>query len=271
MDKFSVLMSVYYKENSEYLDAALNSIFKQTVVPSEIVIVKDGKLTNELDTIIDLYQKKYSEQVKILSLPQNVGLGQALNRGLEVCTNELVARMDSDDISLSDRFEKQLTIFDQNPEIDVVGGWINEFIDDPKELVSIRKLPEHQKDILKYSKKRSPLNHVTVMFRKTAVLKVGSYQHFPLMEDYYLWVRMLKNGAIFYNIQEALVLVRSSNGMYNRRGGISYTRVESRFFKYLYEIHYINFFLLIENICIRFVVRIIPNQIRKQIYLKVLR
>lgn len=271
MDNFSVLMSVYYKEDSEYLDTALNSIFQQTVVPSEVVIVKDGKLTNELDAVIDLYERRFSKQIKILSLPQNVGLGQALNIGLKACTNELVARMDSDDINILDRFERQLMIFEKDSKIDVVGGWVSEFIDVPQNIVSVRKLPEYQKDILKYSKKRSPLNHVSVMFKKSTVLKAGSYQHFPLMEDYYLWIRMLMNGAIFYNIQEPLVLVRNSNGMYNRRGGLSYAKIESRFFRYLYKIHYIGLSLLIVNVCIRFVVRVIPNQLRKQIYLKALR
>ncbi len=271
MDKFSVLISVYYKECPAYLDTALNSVFEQTVVPSEVVIVKDGKLTSELDSVIDLYQEKYPEQIKIVSLPQNVGLGQALNRGLEACTSELVARMDSDDISLSGRFKKQLSVFKRFPQIDVVGGWISEFIDDPHNIVSVRKLPEHQEELLRYSKKRSPLNHVSVMFKKSAVLQAGSYQHFPLMEDYYLWVRMLMNGAQFYNIQESLVLVRNSNEMYNRRGGFRYARTESRFFKYLYKIHYIGLFLLITNVCIRFVVRIIPNRLRKQVYLKTLR
>ncbi len=271
MCKFSVLISVYYKETPEFFEQALYSVFNQTQQPTEVVIVKDGVLTPALDEVLDFFYKKYPAQIKIVALSENGGLGNALNKGLDECSYELVARMDSDDICVPDRFEKLLKAVELHPEAHVIGSWIDEFIGSQDNVVSVRKLPENHKEIVEYSKYRSPLNHVSVMFKKSEVLKSGSYQDFPLMEDYYLWIRMLSNGAIFYNLQESLVLVRNSNDMYNRRGGLKYAKTEVRFFNYMYKIHYIGLFLLITNICIRFTMRAIPNQLRKQIYLKTLR
>ena len=225
----SVLLSVYNKENPNYLVKSLDSIFSQTQSPVEVILVKDGPLNNELDGIIDLYVSQYPN-LKVFPLVTNQGLGKALNEGLKHCSYDIVARMDTDDIAKPDRFEKQLAIFEKYSDIDVVGAWIDEFEDDISEVKSVRKLPELPDDIRQFAKRRNPINHPVVMFRKSAVLAAGGYQHFPLFEDYYLWIRMLMNGAKFYNIQESLLYFRFSPEMFKRRG---YLRQDS-----LYLAHY---------------------------------
>ena len=267
---YSVLLSIYYKEKPQYLKEALNSVFKQTVQSQEIVLVKDGPLTDELDEIINNYVSQYPN-LKVISLPQNQGLGKALNEGLKYCTYDIIARMDTDDIAKPSRFEKQIKIFEENPDIDVVGSWIDEFEGNADNVISIRKLPEKHNDIFRYAKKRNPINHPVVMFRKQAVIDAGGYQHFPLFEDYYLWVRMLLNGAKFYNIQESLLYFRFSSDMFKRRGGFNYACMEAKFQWRIHQLGFINLPKTVLNICIRFGTRIIPNSFRSWIYKNFLR
>lgn len=198
-------------------------------------------------------------------------MGNALNVGLAACTNDLVARMDSDDLSFPKRFEAQLQIFDKDPNVDVVGAWIDEFEKDTSNIVSTRKLPENHKDIFQYAKSRCPVNHPVVMFKKQSVLDAGGYQHFPLFEDYYLWVRMLLNGAKFYNIQESLLYFRCSPDMYKRRGGWKYAIDECRFQNTIQQMQFINPQTCLKNISIRFTTRILPNFLRTILYKKALR
>ena len=267
---FSVLLSVYRKEQPAYLQQSLNSIFTQTLMPDEVVLVKDGPLTEELDMVIGDYCRKYPI-LKIVSLAQNQGLGKALNEGLKHCSYDLVARMDTDDIAKSDRFEKQVKVFKEHPELDLVGAWIDEFEGDVSHVISVRKVPEFPIEIKQYALKRSPTNHAVVMFRKSAVLLAGGYLHFPLFEDYYLWVRMLQNGAQFYNIQESLLFVRTSPEMFKRRGGWKYAKDEIRFQRKLLELGFIGRVRFVENVCVRFVVRVLPNNFRGFFYTKILR
>ena len=267
---FSVLLSVYRKEQPAYLQQSLNSIFTQTLMPDEVVLVKDGPLTEELDMVIGDYCRKYPI-LKIVSLAQNQGLGKALNEGLKHCSYDLVARMDTDDIAKSDRFEKQVKVFKEHPELDLVGAWIDEFEGDVSHVISVRKVPEFPIEIKQYALKRSPTNHAVVMFRKSAVLLAGGYLHFPLFEDYYLWVRMLMNGAKFYNIQESLSYFRFSPDMFKRRGGWRYALTEFRFQWLLKQIHFISCPQFVTNVLIRFTARIIPNSLRTFVYTKMLR
>ena len=271
MKLFSVLMSVYKKENPSFLDQSLASLLvNQTRIPSEVVLVCDGDLTDELEAVISKYKDMFPEILKV-PRKENGGLGKALNFGLDYCTNELVARMDTDDICFPDRFEKQLTVFEEHPEYDIVGGLLEEFVGTVDNTVSIRKVPEMHSDIVSFSKKKNPLNHPTVMFRKAAVLKAGNYQHCPLFEDYYLWVRMIMSGALFYNIQEPLLHFRTSEDMYKRRGGLRYALQEVKFERTLMSMGYINRMEFLSNSAIRFIVHIIPNSIRAGIYKKFLR
>lgn len=214
--EFSVLMSVYYKENPEYLKLALDSIINQTLVPNEIVLVEDGSLTDELNFLIKKYQKKY-KILKVIKLEKNSGLGIALSEGLKHCSYEYVARMDSDDISLPDRFEKQINYMTEHPEIDVLGGNIYEFKNNIDEEMRLKKMPAND-EFFSYMLKRNPINHVTSCFKKDAVLECGSYQSLLYLEDYYLWVRMFNNGKKFENLDEVLVYVRIGNGFEKRRG-----------------------------------------------------
>lgn len=267
---FSVLLSLYIKEQPSYLIQSLDSLFSQTLLPSEIILVKDGPLTSELDAVISDYVQRYPI-LKVLVLKENQGLGKALNEGLKHCSYDIVARMDTDDISKPDRFEKQLKIFQQYSDIDVVGAWIDEFEGDASNITSVRKVPEWHKEIFQFAKGRSPVSHPVVMFRKSAVLKAGGYKHFPLFEDYYLWVRMLMDGAQFYNIQESLLFFRFSPDMFRRRGGYRYVVTEVKLQTLFYKIGFIDFFSLIKNISIRLITRLLPNGLRSLFYKRIIR
>lgn len=267
---FSVLMSLYYKEHPDYLRQSLYSVFNQSLPPNEVVLVEDGPLTDELYEVLKEYETRYPE-FKRVPLPVNGGLGKALNEGLKHCSYELVARMDTDDIAVKDRFEKQIRTFSIYPDADVVSCWINEFETDPSNIISTRKLPEFPYELFKYGKKRCPVNHPAVVFRKSAVLFAGGYRHFPLFEDYYLWVRLLLNGAKFYNIQESLLLFRTSPDMFRRRGGLKHALEEIRFQNFIRRIGYIGYLRMSINIAIRFTTRVVPNSLRSFIYKKLLR
>ncbi len=269
--EYSVLMSVYQKEVPEYLAICLESLINQTIVPDEIVIVKDGKLTRELDNIILKYQKLQPNLFKIVELEVNQGLGKALGIGLNSCSHEIVARMDSDDICVPTRFEKQLNFLCENPDISIVGTWISEFEKDAKEIVSVRKVPTSHEEIFKAAKKRNPLNHMSVMFRKGAVINSGGYRHFLWNEDYYLWVRMLKAGYKFANIEEPLVLVRAGVSLFERRGGIQYLIKELELQKEFVEMQFITRSEFVVNLFIRSIFRILPNRIRGMMYKYLLR
>ena len=266
--KFSVLMSIYYKEQADYLERCMNSIWdEQSSKPAEIVLVQDGELTDELYFVIEKWQEKIGNVFKTIPLEKNVGLGDALNIGLQNCSYELVARMDTDDISLPDRFEKQLEIF-KNIDIDICSSWVSEFDSDENEIVSYRKLPEKHDDIVKFGKKRNPLNHPAVMYKKRSVENVGNYLKMMWFEDYYLWARMILSGAKFYNIQEPLVKMRAGYGQLERRSGYNYAISEIKFLQELYHQGFFNIKELILSILIRFTVRVIPKLLVKKIYQK---
>lgn len=267
---FSVLMSLYYKEHPSFLRQSLESLFNQTVTPNEVILVEDGPLTEALYEILDEYCKNHAE-IKRIKLSQNGGLGKALNEGLKHCSYELVARMDTDDIALPKRFEKQLKVFNDYPQVDVVSSWIEEFDSETNILIAERKLPEYPYELYNYGKKRCPINHPVVMFKKSSIFFAGNYQSFPLFEDYYLWVRLLLNGAKFYNVQESLLRFRTSSDMYKRRGGIKHAIDEIKFQSHIRALGYITWKRYIINIGIRFTTRVVPNSIRKWIYQHLLR
>lgn len=265
--KFSVLMSVYYKENSEWLQMALDSVINQTLMPDEIVLVEDGKLTDELYNVIEHYTEKYNSLFKIIPLENNVGLGEALRIGILNCTNELIARMDTDDIARNDRFEKQIQFLNEHNDVDLVGSWISEFETNPEEIISYRQLPTEHNEIYQFGQFRCPVNHMTVIYRKEAVLKVGNYQKFKNIEDYYLWGRMLKQGCKFANIPECLVNVRAGKAMLRRRANLTYFfNSEFPLHTELYKIGFINKRQYLRNICSKFLLRVIPFWMMKLIY-----
>lgn len=264
--KYSVLMSVYVKEKAVFLREAMNSIWGQTIPTDNFVLVCDGPLTPELDAVIDEMGRDYSDILHIVRLEKNCGLGNALNIGIKYCKNELVARMDSDDISRPERCEKQLSVFQNNPEVSIVSGIIEEFTTSKNIIEAKRVLPEKQNDIVAFAKKRNPFNHPCVMYRKTAVKASGGYQDFYLLEDYYLWVRMLQNGFAGYNLQEPLLWMRAGSNMYKRRSGLRYVKSQQKLFKYMKETGFINNKQYLSSIITRGVSSISPNAIREHLF-----
>lgn len=265
--KYSVLMSVYIKENPEFLKKSIESILNQTKPPAEIVIVKDGCLTDKLKIVLAEYFKKYPTIIHIVGYEKNQGLGYALNFGLEHCHNEIIARMDTDDIAAPNRCEEQLKKFVENPLLDIISGRIDEFIMNPSDIVSSRIVPISHDEIVKYMKKRCPFNHVAVMFKKKAVQDAGGYIDCFWNEDYYLWIRMFLNNAHFANLSETMVFVRIGKDMYKRRGGIKYFKSELFLQNYMFQHHMISRISYLDNVIKRFVVQILlPNYIRGLVF-----
>lgn len=268
--KFSVLISVYKRENAQNLRNAIESIsIHQTIVPSEIILVKDGILTFELEEMI-LFIKKKVSYLKVFGYEKNRGLGYALNYGLDKCTNDLVFRMDADDISNNERFQIQLNFLKQNPDISILGSSIEEFNYKPNDLKRIRKVPVTAIDIDKKKLIRNPFNHMTVCFKKSNILRAGGYLDMPGYEDYYLWLRVL-NFSKGYNLDKPLVFARVGNDMFGRRHGIRFFINEIRFQKTIYNDGIQSFYSFIKNVIIRGIPRLFPKFILKLIYKNLLR
>ena len=272
MKKYSVLMSLYKDEKPEYFRLAIDSMLNQTLQPDEIVIVKDGTLPSELEVILEEYVMCYPKIMHVVGYEQNQGLGVALNFGIRHCKNDLIARMDTDDISTLDRCQKQIEIFEKFPEVDIVGGHIAEFIDETTNIISVRKVPLTHEEITIYLKKRCPFNHVAVMFKKSAVMAAGNYKEWHFNDDYYLWIRMHLFKAHFYNLDSILVFVRVGNEMYSRRGGRNYFKSEKNLQKFMLLKGLISKKVYIVNVLQRFIVQIVlPNKVRAWVYKKLIR
>ena len=265
----SVLLSVYNKENPNYLVKSLDSIFSQTQSPVEVILVKDGPLNNELDGIIDLYVSQYPN-LKVFPLVTNQGLGKALNEGLKHCSYDIVARMDTDDIAMPHRLEKEGAYMEAHPEVDVVGGAIREFNDEGT-IDRVKNMPKTQEEILEYVKVRNPLNHMTVMYRKDSILKAGNYKHFPFLEDYSLWSRMLSQGYQFRNMEDILVRARTSMGLVKRRSGWAYYKDFQKLRKQQHELGITNTFEYIKAQVGTFVVLMMPGWMKEYSYKRFLR
>lgn len=268
--KFSVLMSIYKKENPKYFYDSMNSILNQTLLPNEIVLVEDGELPEELEKVVIEYEKKCSF-LKVLRYKENRGLGPALNDGLKKCKYDYVARVDTDDLCAENRFEVQVNFLKENPNFDVIGSNMLEYDEKMKHILSLKKVPEKHNEIEKYIKKRNPMNHPTVIFKKEKVLEVNGYEDYPYFEDYYLWSKLIKNNCKFYNIQENLYDFRAGISMIKRRGGKEYLSCIKKFEKALLKLGIINKFEYIENVIVRFLISLIPDSLRLFIYNKALR
>lgn len=266
MNGYSVLMSVYYKEKPEYLKEAMNSIWEQTLPTNDFVLVCDGPLTDALDVVIKEMQLTHSGILQVIRLEKNVGLGNALNEGIKCCKNELVARMDSDDISRPDRCEKQVAVFMTKPEISLCSGIVEEFTDDREKIEVKRVIPETHAEILEFAKKRNPFNHPCIMYKKNDVIAAGDYQDFYLLEDYYLWVRMLLKGFQGYNIQEPLLWMRAGNELYKRRAGWMYAKSQHALFKYMKDNRFIDSRQYTCSLALRVGASLSPNWLRKIMY-----
>ncbi len=217
MQNYSVLMSVYYKEKAEYLELAIESMLNQTVPPEQFVIVEDGKLTEELERVITRYEKDKPDLFTIVRLEQNRGLGLALDEGIKYCRNELIARMDSDDVSMAKRCEKELVVFETRPELDIISGAITEFKDHIDYAVSVRRVPENEEAIRKQMRRRSAFNHPAVMFKKSSVIRAGGYGGSARKEDHDLFSRMVFGDCHAFNLQEVILYYRIGDDNIKRK------------------------------------------------------
>lgn len=263
---YSVLMSVYYKEKPDNLRMAMDSMWNQSIPSDDFVLVCDGPLNPELDSVISTMEKDHPGVINVIRLERNEGLGKALNIGMDHCKNDLVARMDSDDISRPYRCERQLEYFCKNAEVSIVSGTVEEFEESVEKIKYRKNLPEHQDEIVLYARKRNPFNHPCVMFKKDDVKKAGGYQDFYLLEDYYLWTRMFQNGCKGYNIQEPLLWMRTGADIYKRRSGIKYALSQRNLFKYMKNCGLINSFEYTRNVFIRCMSSMIPNYMRRFLF-----
>ena len=232
------------------------------------MLIEDGPLNDELYAVIEDFKVKY-DTLRVIPLKEKQGLGTALNIGLEACKYDIVARMDTDDISKPNRFEKQIQFMESHPEIDLCSAWVDEFEGDIDNVISQRKIPENHLDIYEYGKKKCPVNHPVTVYRKNSVLKAGGYGKYP--EDYLLWVKMLTNGCKFYGFQESLLWYRLSKDFIKRRGGLTYACHEFQDQMKFYKMGYINLFQFLMNATIRFTVRLIPSPVRSLTYRYLLR
>ena len=275
MTEFSLIICVYEKENPEFFAQCLDSIAAQTRTPDELIIVKDGPLTGELDAV--LCDVSFPCQVKTIALPENVTLGPARAEGVKAAGCDWVAIMDSDDVCRPDRFEKQMDMIEAEPRLGLIGGQTSEFSEAAgrspatRATRTMRKTPVGHDDIVKFAKKRNPFNHMTVMLRKDLALEAGNYRYFPFFEDYDLWTRMIKNGAICANHPDVLVDVRAGGGMYGRRRGTLYIKYEWRMLKQLKRLGYINRFEFVRNAAVRLPARLLPAKALATLYRKFLR
>ncbi|EPO5266059.1 glycosyltransferase [Providencia rettgeri] len=263
---FSVLISLYDKESPTYFDACLSSIFKNSTLPTEIICVFDGKINNNLRAVINEYEFKLP--VKIIQLPQNVGLGNALNEGLKYCTNSWVFRMDTDDICHNERFAKQIEYIRYNPDIVLLGSYTEEFDEHMSKSLGIRTVPNEHNAIKQYIKQRNPFNHMTVAFRKDVILSVGGYQHHLYMEDYNLWIRVIAAGHQVGNIDEVLVNVRGGDSMVKRRKGLVYIKSELQLAKLKIEKNIDSPIGAYSNFIIRSLPRLLPTYMLSKVYKK---
>lgn len=261
-------MAVYEKEKAACLSQAIESIRTQTIPADEVVLVKDGDLTESLENAISRYTRKL--RLRVVAIPHS-GLHRALQVGVASCEGDWIARMDSDDVSVPRRFEMQIEALKRHPDIDVIGGAIAEFTMDPLSPHVSRRPPPRHDQIAAFARRRNPLNHMTVMFRRDAVLRAGNYQRSPGFEDWHLWARMIQAGSRFMNLEEVLVLVRVGSGMFERRSGLPYIRQEISFHRDMYKAGFFSSREVLRNLAVRIPVRLTPGSILQTIYTRALR
>jgi len=263
-NSFSVLMSLYDKEKPNYLHDCFESLAQQTLTASEIVVVFDGPISNELSAVVNLWQAKLP--IKVIKLAKNVGLGNALNAGFQACNNEIIIRMDTDDICVKERFDKQMAAFNDDETLALVGGFIEEYDSELQYSSGIRSVPLSQHEIQQYAKLKNPFNHMTVAFKKSAISKVGGYIDHPFMEDYNLWLRMISSKLPMSNLAEVLVKARAGDDMVNRRRGMNYINSEWKLAKHKFNLRIQSLPASFATFIIRALPRLLPLKLIKSIY-----
>lgn len=266
--KLSVLMSTYHGDVPGQLDGAIASVIGQTRPPDEIIIVEDGPITDSLASVLNKWREKFPALFRIVALHTNVGLGATLKAGMEKCSYEIVARMDADDISIPDRFEKQLLFLKENPDISVVTCWIGVFQDDPDDILYERRVPVTHEEIRKLAKFRSPINHPASMFRRSAAISAGNYPAWRKGQDYFLWARMLQAGFKMACIPEVLYKQRYDDKFAARRHNLIAYVSQMRLQKQLFKMGFISFPRFITNIVIRTIAFMLPVTLMKTVRMK---
>ena len=271
MANFSVCMSVYHGDNATFFKQSIDSLLSQTRKPDEIVLVVDGPVGDVINKVISDFEKSCGF-FRVIRLEKNSGHAIARQTGLDAAKYDYIAIMDSDDIAVSDRFEKQMNYIEAHPEVDALGGQIDEFIGEPSNVVGSRIVPLTDGEIKVFLKSRCPMNLVTVMLKKASVQKAGGYIDWYCEEDYYLWVRMVEQGMNFANLPDNLVNVRVGEEMYQRRGGMRYFKSEARLQKYMYKHGIISLPRYLYNVTGRFAVQVaMPNKVRGFVFQKLFR
>lgn len=269
--KYSILMPVYIKDNPEWLKISIESMLNQTILADEFLIIKDGEVTDEIDKVLMSYKEKYPKLFTIHQMSKNVGLGKVLAYGIKECKNEFIVRMDADDYSVKERCEKQLNIFRRNKYVDVVGSNVEEFSESIDNIISHVILPENHEQIIKFAKKRCPIRHPALMYKKSSVLDSGNYSDYYHAQDYNLVVKMIMKGYYFYNIQEPLTYMRVTSDFYKRRGGVKQLKIIYNLKKEFYEMKFYSFNDFFLSTVGNGIVCLLPNFIRELIYIKILR
>lgn len=270
--KFSILISIYYKETPTFLNQCFTSIWtEQTLKPTEIVLVKDGELTGELEQVISAWQEKLGSVLKIVALEQNVGLGKALNAGLIQCSYDWVLRMDTDDICTHDRFQKQIDFIQKNPDVVLFSGQILEFNQDISDANVLKPVPIDYHEIKQFSQKRCPFNHMTVAYKKDIILQLGGYQHHLFMEDYNLWLRVIGAGHKVANLPDVLLYARVGNGMHARRRGWQYIQSEKQLLNLKLKLKIQPLVPAVLLFLVRSAFRLLPSSLLEGFYNNILR
>ncbi|CAM3039928.1 glycosyltransferase [Acinetobacter celticus] len=265
--KISILMSLYIKENENFLNDCLKSVWEeQTVPPDEIVLVVDGPIGKDLQDSLIFWQKRIGSSLKIVPLAVNVGLGKALNEGLKHCSNDWIFRMDTDDICTPDRFEKQIKFIQQNPDIVLFGGQILEFDQEISDANVFKAVPVNYGDIKKFAQKRCPFNHMTVAYRKDIIEHLGGYKHHLFMEDYNLWLRVIGADYKVANLEDVVLYARVGNGMHARRKGLEYIKSEKQLLNLKKELKIQNSMHANILFLIRSAFRLMPSPLLGKIY-----
>ncbi|ATF41867.1 glycosyltransferase [Weissella paramesenteroides] len=278
-DDITILMSIYQGTKFNELELAIDSVLgKQSVKIRHVVLVVDGYITDDVEHGLKCLIEKHLNIIQIIRLAHNSGLAIALNEGMKYISTKLVARMDADDISVYNRFEIQLKMLNTRDNLQLVGGAVDEFIDENDDKISnvVRKMPIKGKEIKKFSKFRNPFNHPTVMFVKKTIDNVGGYRQLGQLEDYYLWLRVILNvervdldGVA--NTERILVHMRSGNDLYSRRGSYKYLKNVIYLKTWMLSKGIVNIFEYIFGIIINSIVTLVPNKLRSYFYLKFLR
>jgi len=263
--EFSVLICVYHGDIPQQLDTALGSIINQTLQPTEIVLVQDGPVSDEMSMFIRKWHQEYHGLIRIVRLAENKGLAKALAYGLEACSFELIGRMDADDFSMPTRFQEQLQFLQNHPDIDVVSSLAGIFQENPDVVQYVRGGPTEHRDIVRLAKHRFPMNHPAAMFRKKAVIEAGNYQDFYCLEDYHLWVRMIIKGSKMATIPKVLYKFRCDKKLIKRRSGFARTYEQFLLHKYFWNIGFISFSQFLQNVIIRTVGCIMPISVAQRL------